>query len=700
MTLKKSMARSFYRLAQQQQQPIEPLPYVENLFMIVISADLLDADDSLQTVLNTYVADLTSEGWAPEAITVTSSNQVNADHVVQNCAQLKQILTTHYNRGMKGLVLIGEDGIPVAGFQRTRGTSDHNDFDLYYADYTHPWVSGSRLNSFCYYDEQHKPIGSPVYTPDIIFGRIPTYVRNSAPLSDWSQAQFIKKYLNRIHNYRVNGASERIQDRNAYFSSWEWVSKDSTRGLLRSATEMYHISDYMATGEDGLKNMLSLGAKVMHINCHGFPTGWQTARVKNYDDYLNNSKIYGDVTITYLRMPENKIKALYLTAMSCNFAHIAEESMTNTMFHESDDLLNILGDSEATGYGIPPIMWEGISTKTIGETFNDFLVYNSRFGDGQALNCQFVFFGDPALRYQNVGESSQDRSPYIPRRIRNLRAYYNKQFNLFIPTVPTTGVTVSIEGMPSNATLTGNKFSITPTFDNMMDNKYPMTIVLEDTEGRKYKEEVVLWVSQNYNIQDVTSTYVTNADFETTAGWNVTRYNNTLYTLASVSNISGAQSKCLKITHDDNKGWFEIYKELPVLPGGDYEAVVWVKTENLAAALSDANATYRADDHEANGVLFYVEGDSVNENGSGVTINNWANSVREKTSLGTNDWIQLTSYFSINTGSQRVPRIYFKFADWVSNHTAYPAHALESLVTGIVYVDNLKLFKRYQVEQI
>ena len=226
-----------------------------NKFLIIVSSPLMQTG-LLTDALNTYQQDLLNEGWNSTVITVNKNNSPPADFYCPEESDLKNVIRNFYNQGCEGFVIIGSNcDIPTAYWRFHEYDIDYwdnNPTDLYYAD-VDEWVDIGNDGTYesYYSDENHNPDyyrpanpDNPILLPELFYGRISFGTNSSSPEDE---ALEVREYLDKVHNYRVNGTNLTTEQANralGIVDDGEGSDKITTDFARYLVPNIYEIADY------------------------------------------------------------------------------------------------------------------------------------------------------------------------------------------------------------------------------------------------------------------------------------------------------------------------------------------------------------------------------------------------------------------------------------------------------------------------
>ncbi|HEY9059106.1 MAG TPA: hypothetical protein VIO64_01190 [Pseudobacteroides sp.] len=210
---------------------------------------------------------LVAEGWLPQLITISTTPQ----YTCINATALKERIRTFYNNGYEGFVLIGSHpSIPTAFWTYDAG-STNLPTDLFYADMSN-WGSLNSAGAFVPYSPNPSNDVLRGFAPDMIYGSISSGCITDTIAQEAVYVVYVKSYLNKIHNYRVQGSnldtesqkrSLLLQDCNDYKQD-----KSVPTYLRRVTPQVYSLFDDSLTTPDRIEQELEKGYKFYQQTIH------------------------------------------------------------------------------------------------------------------------------------------------------------------------------------------------------------------------------------------------------------------------------------------------------------------------------------------------------------------------------------------------------------------------------------------------
>lgn len=387
----------------------------QNGVLIIVSNPLYKTGNVAQAI-DTYKSDIDKEyGWNNKIIKVNNVADPTADLDYATPETLKALIRTYYDQGYKGFVFIGsEPAIPVP-FIRIENPEipekyDDNPCDLFYADMDHSWGS---VTAGGYYQIDNNNIDK--YAPEMFYGRIsPGYLANN--LTD--EANMVVEYLNKVHNYKLNGSNltREQQKRSFVFYDSNLKTNHGVIGsLLSLGTEIHGYFDDTKTTPEKLSELLEEGYQFGALKIH-------STNQAHYIDVLQNNIFVPDLfTVDRLKTINPKIHCLSLCCCTaCKFSTLTDGKTdegktvnlgTTYLFYKNPGqqnyVLNVSGSVGVWGFEPNKDYWDSIADGlSVGEAYKNFLNYLSS-NRNPANNYKpdrsvpkAVLLGDPTLRYK------------------------------------------------------------------------------------------------------------------------------------------------------------------------------------------------------------------------------------------------------------------------------------------------------------
>ncbi len=492
---------------------------VPNGFLVISSSKIYSA---CQSELNTYMSDLTNEGWSPALIKVNNVPDSNytgdaSFHICENPNVLKEVIREYYNQGYKGFVIIGSaPSIPNAYLDDPN--LGNVPTDLYYADMD-TWADsdGDGLYESSY--------NSQTSAPDMIYGRI-----SSGAISDSDQqaSQKTSEYLSKIHAFRLAGKNMNFEPKAFSFTDddfWEYEPEMVT-GLANLEKDIYSTSNKSSTTKSKFLELLQGGYRLGYETIHASQEGWSISTHPNGSedavsiDQPSIDDINGiTVKVNYLHL--NSCSACDFTTSNLGAAFLFNRNSTTG----ESNVYNITGMTISSAFFVDPQYFEDLKNNCIGTAFKNLI---SRFQDNYVtLKTQYVLLGDPTLKYNF--SNPQNKCPHVSNDLSDVNAYPNKPFKInFQTTDPENdAVFVDVAGLPAGASYDSN----TKTIDwvpqaSQAGNSYNVTVTAynKDLSGEpvnKYVQNFTIYVSR----MTLSSQEIPNPGFEslntdgTPSGW-------------------------------------------------------------------------------------------------------------------------------------------------------------------------------------
>jgi hypothetical protein len=345
--------------------------------------------DSIVPVLDTFVSDLTGDGYSISVETTSGGTPES----------LKSFLKSEYAGGMEGALLIGD--LPIAWFQMIDdwngdGRRDTGDYyeefpcDLFYMDLNGTWLD--TMHQLPGYDSL-VPGGDGIYDqhsgdegPEIWLGRI-----TAAPCGN--QESLVTNYLRKDHAYRNDSLV--LKDRALVFIDDDWVPWDTE--FDADVGDLYPMRKLISNPEttQATRYRLCLHENYQWISlfAHSNPV----LHAMKYDNGQDWSWFYGD------SIPGIDPLANFYNLFCCSNARFTEANyMGGRYLYASTHGLNSVGSTKEGSmldfqYFYQP-MGQGAS---IGPAFMDWFNYEAQGGFDGVKGSWFYGMclnGDPTLK--------------------------------------------------------------------------------------------------------------------------------------------------------------------------------------------------------------------------------------------------------------------------------------------------------------
>ena len=646
---------------------------IPNGFLVIASSKLYS---SCQSELNTYMSDLTNEGWSPTLIKVNNvpdSNYAGDEsfHVCETPSALKQVIRGYYDQGYKGFVIIGSaPSIPNAIWRVDPNSNDQGPSDLFYADmgtWTDLGNDGIYESYYDYSTSPRQPASpdNPLYIPDMIYGRI-----SAGAISDSVQQEGIKikAYLSKIHDFRLTGGNMSFDPKAFCFTDDDFIASefDKVSYFKDLETDVYEVSNKTSTNKNKFLELLNGGYRIGYETIHSSPTGWS---VPTYPNGTEDSCQFDQPAIEDINGMTVKVNYIHLN--SCSACDYTTQNLGAAFLFNNADTYSTLKNSyvyNVTGVTIPACTYpdgqyfQDLKSECIGTAFKNLV---SRKTDEITQGTSYIFeypiyvlLGDPTIKYNFTKPAN--KCPLVTNDLSDVNAYPNKPFKINFQTTDSENdeVFLDVAGLPDGASYNSN----TKTIDwipqsSQAGNSYNVTITAynKDLSGEpinKYVQNFTIYVSR----MNVFPQEIPNPGFEslntdgTPCGWTRNIWNGGELSLDPTVKYSGNYSA--KIS-GNNPGSYDL--NTTVEPNTHYLISGYVKTSNIT------NPYYM-------GAYFSVNGNIINEYTNGTSLS------------GTNDWTPV-------------------YLHWYSGNNTNMNIKLQmgAGVTGTVWFDDFKVEKDYNL---
>ncbi|KAA3656707.1 MAG: hypothetical protein DWQ10_14850, partial [Calditrichaeota bacterium] len=348
----------------------------QNKFLIILS-NPINETGILTNSLEAYQNDLANEGWYSTITTVNKHPDPTTDFYCPTEVELKFVTQYFYDLGYQGFVIIGSSkDIPTALWRHHTKREVDNPTDLYYAD-VDAWVDidgngiyetwDSKLVNGVWEADKTKPAnpGNTEFNPEFFFGRI-----DAGPLcsSTEEEANKVNFYLNKIHDYRINGSplSEEAQRSALFFRAdeyapnvWDDTYKEYMPGIVCNHGIM--------TGDvNSLKSELQKGHIFASIATH---SGYTSHAMHAW---INAKRQLDGFSLDDIRATNPKVH--YWVLFACSAARFTEVNFGATYLFETDYAFNVSGSTGLWGVLLDPVCGRELNKGTpVGIVLRDFI---------------------------------------------------------------------------------------------------------------------------------------------------------------------------------------------------------------------------------------------------------------------------------------------------------------------------------------
>lgn len=355
--------------------------------------------------LDIYMADILKEqGLKSEVIRISRTIESGDVNKCTKPQEVKEIIKRKYNNGngAKGFVIIGSgNDIPSAFVSGVPS-------DLYFADMSNDrWIEADSTGNFV----------SGSRGPEMYFGRIDTrgiadYMnQDDADASHTYEAKLINSYLERVHNYRINGGNlnDIISNRGLAFVENRTDEKEQNTPLNRVVSNIEGVYDDDETCKENWLKKLNKGYSFIFIRAHGDPdwSAFPTTGTTHYsgDIYLpkGDPKRLPDENYCTLDdiLKNDKVNPKFNfmdldCCTTCKYEEANRKPLANVgaayLFKETSTGLNITGGTtDCSDANVDESFYEELSKGTpVGQAFKDESV-------GMIST---VLLGDPTVKYK------------------------------------------------------------------------------------------------------------------------------------------------------------------------------------------------------------------------------------------------------------------------------------------------------------
>lgn len=364
-------------------------------FLIIVSSPLYQTG-AVASKINTYVSDLTSEGWASSIIKVNNVTDSNADYICKTPSELKNAIKGYYNAGYEGFVIVGSSpAIPTAKWESKPNDTDYSPTDLYYAD-MNDWTDSDGDGIYESFDNDGSLIGGD-FKPEMFYGRI-----SAAGISDsiTTEASKICSYFDKIHNYRVNGGNLSEEQKNRVFLFYDckdFKQYDDQERFKCLGTEIDGVYDDSLTTPERLKAELEKGYAFVNYDIHS-ANDYHQVRVWDSNDNLN----YNNFTLDDVNSISGGPKVNNINMYSCSACRFEDPrgnipNFGQTYLFNGNYVINVTGSTGSWGLVPDATYYQNIADgKPIGIAYQQY--FQDRNND---MECpKALLCGDPTMCYK------------------------------------------------------------------------------------------------------------------------------------------------------------------------------------------------------------------------------------------------------------------------------------------------------------
>ncbi|OYD17334.1 hypothetical protein CH330_00470, partial [candidate division WOR-3 bacterium JGI_Cruoil_03_51_56] len=342
-------------------------PADDNLVLIFVNATLYPL---IQTELDTYVSDLSNEGFASKVIAVSGGKP----------ADLRQILQVHQDSGLVGALMVGD--LLVAWWEDGPHGEDYP-LELFFTDLDGTWADNNHDGKYDYHSGNR--------APDIWIGRV-----YASRLTYDSEEHLIKQFFQRNHAYRTGQLQ--IQHRGLVYNEITWYPHDHGMNYLYLDITMFN--DENTTTAYHYKNQLRLGYEFVHLIAHSSP--WVST-------FFLDSGAMGGGSLFNFEIPALMPNAAFYFLNACMNARFTEKDNLGNWYLFAQPWGQVVMASTSVMYGVPYLttVYRALDNDSC---FGDaFLKWHKSNYSRHGATC---ILGDPTLKI-STAEPSLVRIPQV-----------------------------------------------------------------------------------------------------------------------------------------------------------------------------------------------------------------------------------------------------------------------------------------------
>ncbi len=482
-------------------------------FLVIVSSKIYG---DCQNELNTYMSDLSNEGWAPALIkvnNVSDSNYVGdtSFHVCENPSALKQVIRGYYDQGYEGFVLIGSaPSIPCAYWEATPNSNENAPTDLFYADMGN-WTDADGDGEYEGYNEGTGSYRE--YAPDMIYGRI-----SAGAISESVQKEIIKTkaYLSKIHDFRASGGKLSFEPKAFFFADDDFSQDERGKASFLSVLEkdVYSYSNKISTNKEKFFQLLQGGYRIGHETVHSSQTEWNVYSDPNgtEDECIGEFPSIDDInnmTVKVNCLCLNSCSACDYTTSNLGAAILFNNADTyNTM--KNSYVYNVAGSTYISRSYFDAGYFEDLKSQNIGTAFKNLITRYAKLASVQSTVYAeypiYILLGDPTINYNFT--KPDNKCPIVTNDFSDVNAYPNRPFNITLQTTDPENdpVYLDITGLPEGAQYDSSTQIISwvpQPSDAGKSYKVTITAYNKDALGEhvnNYVQEFIIYVSRMTNL--------------------------------------------------------------------------------------------------------------------------------------------------------------------------------------------------------
>jgi hypothetical protein len=335
---------------------------------------------SIQNEINTYVNDLTNDGYNVRVINWSDPSPT----LFQRAINLRVHLNNSYNvNNTIGAALIGD--MPYALFDGFGTIYSNHPVDLFFMDLDGNWTDTDFDQDF---DIHNNGLGD-IY-PEIFIGRI-----NANETTAMNPLQSLKDYFNRNHQYRLKNTYRSNNSLMYIDDPWESYSHEWVIDLQYLGTNVTLVNNTIETTDaPHFIPRIVKPFEFTHLFCH---SDWNT-------HYFTNPAN----TLTNIMLKTLDTNSLFYNLYCCYAAKFDQvDNMASLYLFNSTHSLGVYGCSRSGGFQLNQYLYQPLSLgKSLGESlynwfFNDVYDLIKTHGPSSPDSRGNLLLGDPFLRIRD-----------------------------------------------------------------------------------------------------------------------------------------------------------------------------------------------------------------------------------------------------------------------------------------------------------
>lgn len=338
-------------------------------FYIFVNAGL---QNSIQSALDQYMADLSAEGYPVVLVAVSGGTP----------EEFRAFLNSKYLEGMRGGLVIGD--LPVAWYERTCWDwNEHEEFpcDLFYMDLDGVWTDGDGDGLY----DAH----TGDTAPEIYLGRL---TASPMRLGGADEASLLQNYFRKNHAYRSGHFP--VIDRGLLYVDDDWAPMDVYWGdcMEQAYPLVTVVSDPYVTVAEDYEDRLTHNYEMIQVAAHSTP----------HDHYFYQPSGPSSTTSAGEVVDIDPQAAFYNLYACSNARYIENDYMAGWyIFCQEYGLLSIGSTKTGSMLYFYQFYSALASGKTFGAAYSDWFTFVLSFESPDFCMCWFygmTLCGDPTLR--------------------------------------------------------------------------------------------------------------------------------------------------------------------------------------------------------------------------------------------------------------------------------------------------------------